>query len=227
MAGLDLAVIGNCTIDSVISPTGRRVWFCFPGLDAASVFNALLGGTAPELGYLDACLYGQTVTRQRYLPNAAVLETALTDAEGGKARVLDFCPCFRRYGRMFRPPTLARRIEPLAGRPRITVALRPSFEYGTTAPAVRIGCNHMRFVGPDRVLRVTTDMPLSYLGHEANFVLDRPSICLSAPTRRCRRHWRCSPGNFWMRPSAIGGTGCAISTCHSTGRRQRSVPSSR
>jgi hypothetical protein len=88
MAGLDLAVICNCTIASVISLTGRHGWFCFPRLDADPVFNALLGGTAPELACLDARLHGQTVARQRYLPNTAVL----TDAEGGKARVLDFCP---------------------------------------------------------------------------------------------------------------------------------------
>jgi GH15 family glucan-1,4-alpha-glucosidase len=174
MTGLDLAVIGNCTVASVISPAGRHMWFCFPRLDADPVFNALLGGTAPETGYLDARLVDQATAEQRYLPNTAVLETVLTDASDGRARVTDFCPRFRRYGRMFRPPTLVRRIEPLAGRPRITVALRPNFEYGASAPGHSTGSNHMRFVGPDRVLRVTTDMPLSYLRYEADFTLDRP-----------------------------------------------------
>jgi GH15 family glucan-1,4-alpha-glucosidase len=174
MTGLDLAVTGNCTVASVISPAGRHVWFCFPRLDADPVFNALLGGTAPKGGYLDTKLHDQATAEQRYLPNTAVLETVLTDASGGRARVTDFCPRFRRYGRMFRPPMLVRRIEPLGGRPRVTVALRPNFDYGASPPGYSTGSNHMRFVGPDRVLRVTTDMPLSYLRYEADFTLDRP-----------------------------------------------------
>ncbi len=116
----------------------------------------------------------QNSTEQRYLPNAAVLETALADVEGGKTRVVDFCPRFHRYGRLFRPPILVRRIEPLAGRPRITVSLRPSFDYGASASSLSIGSNHLRFLAPDQVLRVTTDMPLAYLTHEAEFALDRP-----------------------------------------------------
>ena len=43
------------------------------------------------------------------------------------------------------------------------------------------GSNHMRFVGPDRVLRVTTDMPLSYLRHETDFTLDRPITLFIGP----------------------------------------------
>lgn len=174
MTGLDLAVIGNCTVASVISPSGRHVWFCFPRLDADPVFNALLGGAAPETGYLDTRLRDQTAAEQRYLPNTAVLETVLTDAEGGKARVIDFCPRLHRYDRMFRPPMLVRRIEALAGRPRITVVLRPRFDYGASAPGLSLGSNHVRFFSAEQVLRVTTDMPLSYLAHEVEFALDRP-----------------------------------------------------
>src|SRR5271156_3891685 len=123
MTGLDLAVIGNCTVASVVAPAGRHVWFCFPRLDADPVLNALLGGPAPESGFLATRLRDQPQSEQRYLPNPAVLETVLADREGGRARIIDFCPRFRRYGRIFRPPMLVRRIEPCAGRPRITVAL--------------------------------------------------------------------------------------------------------
>lgn len=179
--GLHLAAIGNGTVASLITPTGRHVWFCFPRLDGDPVFNALLGGTAPSAGYMDARLHGQTATEQRYLPNTAVLETVLTDASGSQAMVLDFCPRFPRFGRMYRPPTLVRRIVPLKGRPRLLLSLRPSFEYGAADPSISIGSNHMRFQGPDRVIRVTTDAPLSYLRHEADFTLDRPiSLFLGA-----------------------------------------------
>lgn len=100
MVGLDLAVIGNCTVASVITPAGRHVWFCFPRLDADPLFNALLGGKAPAAGYMDATLRDQTGAEQRYVPNTAVLETVLTDNEGGRARMIDFCPRFHRYGRL-------------------------------------------------------------------------------------------------------------------------------
>jgi GH15 family glucan-1,4-alpha-glucosidase len=172
--GLDLAVIGNCTVASVITPVGRHVWFCFPRLDADPVFHALLGGVAPETGFLETRMRDQRAGKQRYLPNTAVLETVLTDGEGGQMRVIDFCPRFHRYGRIFRPPMLIRRIEPVTGRPRITVMARPGFDYGASVPHRSFGSNHMRFVGPGHVLRITTDMSLSYLTHEVEFALDRP-----------------------------------------------------
>lgn len=181
MADLDLAVIGNCTVASIISPVGRHVWYCFPRLDADPVFNALLGGRVPETGYLDTALRGQARATQTYLHNTAVLETILTDHEGGQVRMVDFCPRFRRYGRMFRPPMLVRRIEPIAGRPRISIVLRPRYDYGATPPELSFGSNHLRYLGTDRVLRVTTDMPLSYLAHETHFTLDRPVTLFIGP----------------------------------------------
>ncbi|HTC09810.1 MAG TPA: glycoside hydrolase family 15 protein [Acetobacteraceae bacterium] len=181
MAGLDLAVIGNCTVASLISPLGRHGWFCFPRLDADPVFNALLGGKTPQTGYLDTALHEQTGATQTYLHNTAVVETILADRERGQARVVDFCPRFRRYGRMFRPPMLIRRIEPITGRPRLSVTLRPRYDYGATTPEISFGSNHLRYLGTDRVLRVTTDMPLSYLAHETEFTLDRPVTLFIGP----------------------------------------------
>jgi hypothetical protein len=35
MAGLDLVVIGNCTVTSCISPLGRHGWFCFTPAESA------------------------------------------------------------------------------------------------------------------------------------------------------------------------------------------------
>ena len=50
--------------------------------------------------------------------NTAIVETILTDANGGKVRVSDFAPNFERFERVYRPPQLIRRIEPIAGLPR-------------------------------------------------------------------------------------------------------------
>lgn len=174
MPGLDFAVIGNCAVSSLVSTTGRHVWFCFPRLDAEPVFNALLGGMEPEHGFMDVQLRDQAGSRQRYLRNTAVLETILTDASGGGIRILDVAPRFRRFGRMYRPPALVRRIEPVSGRPRIRIRVRPSFGYGSDRGGTTIGSNHIRYGGSGLVLRLTTDAPLSYLTEEAEFGLDRP-----------------------------------------------------
>lgn len=173
MQPLDLAVIGNCAVAALISREARHEWFCFPRLDAEPVFNALLGGTDPQRGFMDVLLRGRTDSRQRYLRNTAVVETLLTDAQGGVVRVVDLAPRFRRFGRTYRPPMLVRRIEPVAGRPRIAIRVRPSFDHGAEAGRTSIGSNHIRYFAGDTVLRLTTDAPLSYIAQESEFVLDR------------------------------------------------------
>jgi len=49
MAGLDLAVIGNCTVASVITRAGRHVWFCFSRFDDVGAIVAVLTTSIPEL----------------------------------------------------------------------------------------------------------------------------------------------------------------------------------
>ncbi len=173
MPDLDLAVVGNCTVASLIDRSGRHVWFGFPRLDGDPIFSALLGGNDPQFGFMDVTLAQLNRGRQRYLDNTAVVETVLSDGDGTTLKITDFCPRFLRFGRMFRPPLLVRRIEPLTGQPRITVRLRPIIENQAGRPA-SIGSNHVRFISAGQSFRVTTDMPLSYLAHEAAFVLRDP-----------------------------------------------------
>lgn len=174
MASLDLAAIGNCTIASLITPAGSQVWHCFPRLDGDPVFNALLAGETPEAGYFDVVMRNFAASEQRYLPNTAIVETILRDRAGQSLRMLDFAPRYRRFGRMFRPPMIVRRIEPIVGRPLINLRVRPTFGYGSRRPQVTLGSNHARFVADDLVLRLTTDMPVSYALHETQLALDRP-----------------------------------------------------
>jgi GH15 family glucan-1,4-alpha-glucosidase len=173
MSTLDLAAIGNCAVASLVDRQGRHLWFCFPRLDADPVFSALLGGATPSRGFMDVVVRDAVETNQRYLPNTAVLETIITDRHGAKVRILDFAPRFQRYGRRFRPPMLVRRLEPLAKRARVTVRIRPLFNYGADKPSISVGSNHMRFSGPNATLRVTSDMAISYIQEEAEFSLDR------------------------------------------------------
>ena len=75
---------------------------------------------------------------------------------------------------MFRPLTLIRRVMPLSGRPRIKVHLRPRYNYGKTQPTITHGSNHIRYVGPDMTMRLTTDAPIDYVRDETVFNLDEP-----------------------------------------------------
>lgn len=172
MSSLDLGVVGNCSIASLVDRNGRHVWHGLGRLDGDPVFNALLGGSEPQSGFMDVVVEGAKESRQRYLPNTAILETTIEGASGS-VRIFDFAPRFRRFGRMFRPPMLMRRLEPVAGRPRITLRLRPTFDYGARKAQVTMGSNHIRYFGDASVLRLTTDASLNYVLHETEFSLDR------------------------------------------------------
>lgn len=173
MKQMDMGVIGNCAVASLVDSKARHVWFCFPRLDGDPVFNALVNGTEPENGFMDVVLRDQKTTRQKYLRNTAILETILT-CENGSLRVLDWAPRYKLQGELFRPPMIIRRIEPLDGRCHVKVRARPTFDYGATKPVISVGSNYLRYAGGNSVIRITTDMPVAYLRDEAYFLLDRP-----------------------------------------------------
>ncbi|OYV38861.1 MAG: glucoamylase [Acidocella sp. 20-61-6] len=180
MLDLNLAVIGNGSIASLISQDGTHQWCCWPRLDGDPIFHGLLS-TDNAAGRFAITLDHQVSATQRYLPNTAIVETILNDAGGNALRIIDFCPRFRQYGRIFHPPMLIRRIEPLAGMPRVKVSLHPGFGYGAQHPTAAMGSNHLRYSGPHFALRVTTDLPLVHIVHEHSFTLTRPgTLVLSA-----------------------------------------------
>jgi GH15 family glucan-1,4-alpha-glucosidase len=173
-ASLDLGVTGNCIISALIDRQARVVWSCLPRLDGDPVFHALVDGEGSDgaRGFWSVELGGYERSEQEYVANTAVLVTRLFSANGSAIEVTDFCPRFERGGRMFRPQTLVRRVRALAGTPRICVRLRPSFGYGAITPEITHGSNHIRYVSPDRVLRLTTDAPVSYMLAETPFLLE-------------------------------------------------------
>ena len=185
MKHLDLAVIGNCNVASLVDPNGRHVWFCYPRLDGDPLFSALVDGRAdgaePAGGFMDIQLANQAAAEQRYVHNTAVLETVLTDRDGAKLVITDLAPRFKQFGRVFRPPMLVRHIAPVGGRPRVRVRIRPRFDYGAETPEIRLGSNHLRYVVSGQSLRATTDLPVSFLAQEAEFLLDRPGAILLGP----------------------------------------------
>jgi GH15 family glucan-1,4-alpha-glucosidase len=179
MQTLDLAVIGKSVVSALIDRMGRHVWHCHPRLDADPIFCALLDDE--NGGFMDVELEGFASSSQAYVGNTAILETKLTDAKGGKLRIIDFAPRFKQYGRMFRPAMIVRRIEPEIGRCRIRVRVKPRFNYGADPAQTTRGSNHIRFWAGDTVVRLTTDGPISYIAEEHWFVLDHPIDLILAP----------------------------------------------
>ncbi|HTR11921.1 MAG TPA: glycoside hydrolase family 15 protein [Roseiarcus sp.] len=170
---LDLALIGNSCAAAFIDRDARIVWWCFPYFDSDPVFSRLLAGD-DEKGFCDVLLAKHAETDSHYVRNTAIVESVLTDADGAKIRITDFAPRFERFERAFRPPQIIRRIEPIAGLPRIAVRVRVTHNYGRPTTNVVVGSNHVRYVGGANVLRLTTDAPLSYIVNEISFPLTRP-----------------------------------------------------
>jgi pentatricopeptide repeat protein len=173
-ATLDLGVTGNCIISALIDRQARVVWSCLPRFDGDPVFHALIDdANRPDArGFWSIELAGFERSEQEYVTNTAVLVTRLYSTNGSAIEVIDFCPRFVRLGRVFRPQMLVRRVRAIAGTPRICVRLRPSFLYGSQRPEITHGSNHIRYVSSDRVLRLTTDAPVSYVLQETPFLLE-------------------------------------------------------
>ena len=172
----DLALIGNCQVSALVERSGAIVWCCLPRFDSEPVFSTLLdfeAGGRFVVGAADGAP-GQ----QRYLENTNVLETTFRD-ESGSFRLLDFAPRFVRSDRMHRPTQLYRIVEPLSGAPRIRVRCEPRLGWSRSTPRRVQGSHHMQFEGFASPLRLTTDIPLSYLGGQAFALVERRHLALT------------------------------------------------
>jgi len=172
----DLGLIGNCQFSALIENTGAVVWCCLPRFDAEPVFSTLLDerdGGRFIVGPADGS-HGS----QRYLDNTNVLETTFRTADGA-FRVLDFAPRFPQHERMFRPTQLFRIVEPIDGTPRIRVLCDPRLGWSKATPQALQGSNHIQFDGFNSPLRLTTDIPPSYLAGQAFALTERRHLALT------------------------------------------------
>jgi len=175
VSSLDLALIGNGTIGAFIDPHAEITWACFPRFDGDPMFCSLLkaGTGAPDdAGFFAIELPDRVRAEQKYLHNTPVVVTRLTDSAGGAIEITDFAPRFRQRGRLFCPMMIVRRIQRLAGHPRIRVRARPAQNCGQPLTALTYGSNHIRYVGSALVLRLTTDVPVTAILDENAFFLD-------------------------------------------------------
>jgi GH15 family glucan-1,4-alpha-glucosidase len=156
----DLGLIGNCQFSALVENTGRIVWCCLPRFDSEPVFSTLLDAEAG--GRFAVGAEDGRAGRQRYIENTNVLETVFA-TDGGEFRLVDFAPRFVQYDRAFRPTQLFRLVEPVSGTPRLRVHCAPTLGWSKVVPERLHGSNHLRFDGFGSPVRLTTDIPLSYL----------------------------------------------------------------
>ncbi|HEY0437347.1 MAG TPA: trehalase-like domain-containing protein, partial [Phenylobacterium sp.] len=182
---LELFPIGNCAASALLDEAGRFVWACAPRVDGDPFFSSLLSGRDagdPEsLGVWAVEMEDQAHVAQAYLRNTPILRTEITDAAGARMEIIDFCPRYRQFGRVYRPLAFIRLVRPLAGAPRIRIRLRPAVNYGERAAATTVGSNHIRYVGAEVTLRLSTDAPVTHIAEARTFRLEEPIAMFLGP----------------------------------------------
>jgi GH15 family glucan-1,4-alpha-glucosidase len=174
---LDLFPIGNCAASALVDRAGRYVWACAPRVDGDPVFCALLDDrdpadeTARGLWAID--VEGAVEVTQAYLRNTPILRTEIRNADGAAVEILDFSPRYRHFGRQYRPLAFVRLVRPISGAPRIRMRLKPMMNYGERPCYQTAGSNHIRYVGSETTLRLTTDCPVSHIQEERTFRLEK------------------------------------------------------
>jgi GH15 family glucan-1,4-alpha-glucosidase len=182
-ASLELAVIGNCAVSALIDVRARIVWSCMPRFDGDPVFCALLDsghGVGPD-GTMAVEIEDFARSEQHYDAGPAILRTRLFDSAGLGIEIVDFAPRFLERDRVFRPAQLVRRVRPLQGHPRVRFIVRPRSDWGLNEPVRTRGSNHLRFVGVSGTLRLTTNVPLTYVIAETWISLHGPVSMLLGP----------------------------------------------
>jgi GH15 family glucan-1,4-alpha-glucosidase len=165
-------LIGNCAYIAHIEKDTNVSWLCFPRFDSDFIFGGMLdrekGGEftiLPESGGFEST--------QSYLENTNVLQTEIVSGEDC-FRVTDFAPRFENFDRYYKPLMLIRKVEPVYGSPRIRIKCQPVTERGDVQLSPSQGSNHIRYMGIDQEVRLTTNAPLSYICDGKAFALQRP-----------------------------------------------------
>ncbi len=166
----NFGIIGNCAYNALVGLDGNIKWMCWPRFDSSFIFGSLLdeerGGhffVKPQSDYKSS---------QIYLDNTNILVTKFK-TEDGEFEVYDFAPRFHKDERFHKPLMLFRKIRRISGKPKIIVKCEPRGDYGKVVPETALGSNHIRFTGLKESVRLTTDVPLTYILESAPFALNQ------------------------------------------------------
>ena len=204
-------IIGNCAYLAHIGMNTNVEWLCWPRMDSSFVFGGLLD--KEKGGEFSILPDGEYTSHQYYLENTNILVTEVTGKDGNSYRITDFAPRFFQYDRYFKPLMLIRKIEPLQNYARIRVRCAPVCDYGSSPQQRFRGSSHIEFSGCTERMRLTTNIPISYIFDDQFFVLNETKYLvlsygnpLEAPLlstadrfyQETERYWR-----TWIKHSSI------------------------
>jgi GH15 family glucan-1,4-alpha-glucosidase len=172
----DLGIIGNCQLSAIVRNSGEIVWCCMPRFDSDPIFSTLLDsadGGKFSIGPVDG-----EVGVQSYVENTNILRTVF-ETSAGRFQVIDFAPRYTEHGHTFKPTQIFRIIEPLEGAPRVRVLCDPKLGWTKRTPVRTNGSNHVRFEGFGSELRLTSDVPVSYLAGQPFTLTGRRHLALT------------------------------------------------
>ncbi|MEM8899001.1 MAG: glycoside hydrolase family 15 protein [Bacteroidota bacterium] len=163
-------LVGNCAYLALIDTDANVGWLCWPKFDSSFLFGGLLDkNKGGEFSIKPAS--EKYSSHQYYIDNTNILVTEFT-CDDGRFKVVDFAPRFYQYERYYKPLLLARRVIPLEGTPMVKVVCKPMGEYGELSPEILFGSSHIRYMGLERQVRLTTNVALNYVAEERPFVLN-------------------------------------------------------
>lgn len=87
---LNVAVVGNCSINALVDQRAKIVFSCLPRFDSDPMFCYLLsgGGNDVEYGFWDIILEGFSHSHQEYEKNTAIVRTKLYAVNGASLEVV-------------------------------------------------------------------------------------------------------------------------------------------
>ena len=199
----DSGLIGNCAYIAHIDKDTNISWLCMPRFDSDFIFGGMLdrkkGGkftVLPESG--------DYTSTQTYVENTNILETIVRNGSDSY-KVTDFAPRFKNYDRYYKPLMLIRKVEPISGSPKIRIECQPVTERGQIQLTPSQGSNHIRYMGIDQELRLTTNAPLTYVCEKKSFALQRPVYLvltygrpLEAPIESTSERFLQSTREYWQ-----------------------------
>lgn len=173
---MNFGIIGNCAYSALLDH-GSIAWMCWPRMDSSFVFGPLLD--AEKGGAFTVELVDATEVTQEYVENTNVLRTVFRGPSGA-LELIDFAPRFRQFDRLFKPTMLVRKLRRLEGEPLVRIVCKPVGDYGRLVPRSWLGSNHIQFLDLPVPVRLTTDLPLTYIEEGRPFVLgDRGDLVLT------------------------------------------------
>ncbi|HVC09757.1 MAG TPA: glycoside hydrolase family 15 protein [Elusimicrobiota bacterium] len=122
----EYGVIGDLRTVALVGTDGSIDWCCLPRFDSPSLFAALLD--KDKGGHFKISPVGQTINKQMYLSDTAVLLTRFLTPDG-VGEIEDFMPLREGAASEDAPHDIVRRVRVVRGAMRFRLDLHPAFDY--------------------------------------------------------------------------------------------------